>query len=103
MSGLLRSGLGLTGALMLLHAGYSAFESLTYEKALDPSSQLEIPLDVRNESAILTLEIRLETVLSVVLLCLAVVLGAAELKPAKWREWTNQQERENPGYISVNT
>jgi hypothetical protein len=50
----------------------------------------------------LTLQIGLETVLSVVLLCLAVVLGAAELKPAKWREWTNQQERENPGYLRVN-
>jgi hypothetical protein len=46
MSVVIRSTLGLTGAVMLLHAGYSAFESLTYEKSLDPTSQLEIPLDV---------------------------------------------------------
>jgi hypothetical protein len=32
---------------MLLHAGYSAFEALTYEKAVDPIAALEIPLDVR--------------------------------------------------------
>jgi hypothetical protein len=47
MSLLIRSTLGFTGAVMLLHAGYSAFEFLTYEKSLDPTSQLEIPLDVR--------------------------------------------------------
>jgi hypothetical protein len=46
------------------------------------------------------MQIRLETVVSVVLLCIAVVLGAAELKPAKWREWTNLQERENSGYVT---
>ena len=31
---------------MLLHAGYSAFEALTYEKSIDPTTPLEIPLDV---------------------------------------------------------
>jgi len=31
---------------MLLHAGYSASESLAYEKSVDPSSPLQIPLDV---------------------------------------------------------
>ena len=46
MSIVVRSALGVTGTVMLLHAGYSAFESLTYEKSLDPSSRLEIPLDV---------------------------------------------------------
>jgi len=86
----MRNTLGIAGAVMLLHAGYSAFESLTYEKSLDPSSRLELPLDIR-----------LETVVSVILLCIAVVLGAAELKPAKWREWTNLQERENPGGMNI--
>jgi hypothetical protein len=46
MNVVVRSTLGVTGTLMLVHAGYSAFESLTYKKALDPSSRLEIPLDV---------------------------------------------------------
>ena len=42
----LHRGLGLTGALILLHAGYSAFESLSYAKSINPASPLEIPLDV---------------------------------------------------------
>ena len=37
---------------MLIHAGYSAFESLSYEKALDPSAELQIPLDVCLSSAV---------------------------------------------------
>jgi hypothetical protein len=41
-----RVALGTLGGLMLLHAGYSAFEALTYEKAVDPTAALEIPLDV---------------------------------------------------------
>lgn len=100
MSTLVRSALGVTGTVMLLHAGYSAFESLTYEKSLDPSSRLEIPLDVlfKVTSKTDNLQIRLETVVSVILLCLAVVFNSAELKPVKWREWTNQQEHESPGY-----
>jgi hypothetical protein len=27
------------------------------------------------------------------------VLGSAEPKPVKWREWANKQESENPGYF----
>jgi len=41
-----RVALGSLGGLMLLHAGYSAFEALTYEKSIDPTTPLEIPLDV---------------------------------------------------------
>lgn len=48
------------------------------------------------------MQIRVETVVSVVLLCIAVVLSSAELRPVKWREWTNSQELENPGYDLVN-
>ena len=39
---------------------------------------------------------------SVVLLCIAVVLSSAELRPVNWREWTNAQELENPGYDMAN-
>jgi len=41
-----RGILGILGTVMLLHAGYSASESLAYEKSVDPSSPLQIPLDV---------------------------------------------------------
>jgi hypothetical protein len=37
-----RVALGSLGGLMLLHAGCSAFEALTYEKAVDPIAALEI-------------------------------------------------------------
>src|SRR5436190_10770852 len=53
MSVLVRNALGVTGTVMLLHAGYSAFESLTYEKSLDPSARLEIPLDVSLQNFLL--------------------------------------------------
>jgi len=53
MSIVIRSALGITGTVMLLHAGYSAFESLTYEKSLDPSSRLELPLDVSLQKVLL--------------------------------------------------
>ena len=98
MSMLVRSALGVTGTVMLLHSGYSAFESLKYEKSLDPSSRLETPLDVIPQKLfkLTFLQIRLETVVSVILLCLAVVLNSSELKPVKWREWANSQERETP-------
>jgi hypothetical protein len=42
------------------------------------------------------MKIKIETVVSVLLLCLAVVLNSAEMKPVKWREWASKQERENP-------
>jgi hypothetical protein len=38
-----RIALGSLGGLMLLHVGCSAFEALTYEKAVDPIAPLEIP------------------------------------------------------------
>lgn len=40
--------------------------------------------------------------MSVALLCLAVVLSSAELKPVKWREWANLQEHENPKSLLLN-
>lgn len=48
-----------------------------------------------------SIKIKIETVVSVVLLCLAVVLNSAEMKPVKWREWASKQERENSRYIHL--
>lgn len=44
------------------------------------------------------MQIQVETVVAVILLCITIVLESSELKPVKWREWANQQEKENPGY-----
>jgi hypothetical protein len=40
-------------------------------------------------------KIKIETLVSVLLLCLAVVLNSVDMKPVKWREWASKQEREN--------
>ena len=53
--GVATRALGAIGTIMLLHAGYSAFESLTYEKSLDPD-HLEIPLDVGHLSTTLMVD-----------------------------------------------
>lgn len=49
--------------------------------SLDP--KIDLPLDIT-----------LETLFSVLLLCVGVVLGSPELKPIQWREWAGKQQRE---------
>ncbi|KAL7275206.1 hypothetical protein RUND412_001854 [Rhizina undulata] len=65
-------------SLLLLHSCYSAHEHST----VHPSSN-ELPLDIT-----------LETILSVTLLCVGIVGGGWELKPISWRVWSGQLERE---------
>lgn len=45
----------------------------------------------------LPLDISIETVLSVVFICVGLVLGAEELKPISWRVWAGRAERESGG------
>lgn len=42
----------------------------------------------------LPLDITIETLLSVLLLCAGVVLGSPDLKPIQWRVWAGKLERE---------
>jgi len=50
------------------------------------SSQTSLPLDIT-----------IETLASVLILCVGVVLGAQELKPIQWRVWAGRMEREKRG------
>lgn len=45
----------------------------------------------------LPLDITIETLASVLILCVGVVLGAQELKPIQWRVWAGRMEREKRG------
>lgn len=45
----------------------------------------------------LPLDVSIETILSVVFICVGLVLGAEELKPISWRVWAGNMERESGG------
>ncbi|KAK3651213.1 hypothetical protein LTR56_002071 [Elasticomyces elasticus] len=87
------TGLNFVGVLFLSHAVYSAYEhSLLPSSRLPqpPSSILPASLDPKVN---LPLDIILETLFSVFLLCAGVVLSSADLKPIQWRVWAGQLER----------
>ncbi|KAJ9609747.1 hypothetical protein H2200_006075 [Cladophialophora chaetospira] len=71
----------LVGLLSLFHAAYSAHEF----------SALSLKL---HKNAALPLDIKLETLGSVLLACLGLVLGSDSLKPVSWSAWAGQIERE---------
>ena len=69
-----------------------------YEHSLLPSSS-QLPPSTRFLPAVLDpkvnlpLDITLETLLSVVLLCVGVVLSSPDLKPIQWNVWAGKLER----------
>lgn len=78
------------GAILLAHACYSAYEhsaphAISPQHSL-PASQFPLPLDIS-----------IETILSVVFICVGLVLGAEELKPISWRVWAEKAEQESGG------
>ncbi|KAL2043285.1 hypothetical protein N7G274_003591 [Stereocaulon virgatum] len=86
------------GLLLLSHACYSAYEHSTLltispqSSSLKPTATFSLP-----PSASLPLDISLETILSVIMICAGLVVGAEELKPITWRAWAGKVERENGG------
>ena len=82
------------------HSCYSAYEhhSLTTSSSFNPPpSSLSSPL-VPNANSGLPLDISIETIASVLSICLGLVVGSEELKPISWRVWAGQAEREQgPG------
>ncbi|MCJ1444466.1 MAG: hypothetical protein MMC23_004968 [Stictis urceolatum] len=85
------------GSLLLLHAAYSAHEYTTLLTHTAPSSSSPStqPLTVPQTSSLssLPLDITLETIASVILLCVAIVGASEELKPISWRAWAGQIEQ----------
>jgi len=82
----------LIGALLLAHAGYSAHEHTVLLQTLSlssssPQSQATLPTSI-------PLDITIETLISVLLLAVGIVLSAEPLKPISWRVWAGQIEKE---------
>ena len=92
---------------------YSAYEhSLLH--AINPQLATHAAIASKQNAAAtaLPLDISLETVISVVLICTGLVLGAEELKPIQWRVWAGKMERsggggpyqgleERPGFVDI--
>jgi len=74
------------GLLLLVHAGYSAHEFSTLYGHQHPASSSSLPLDIQ-----------IETVVSIMLLCLGLVAGAERLKPISWNVWAGNIEKEGGG------
>ncbi|KAI4174767.1 MAG: hypothetical protein LQ343_002138 [Gyalolechia ehrenbergii] len=85
----------ILGAILLSHACYSAYEHASLYAAA-PSSAAPAQAS-STSSTTLPLDISLETVVSVILICIGLVLGAEKLKPISWRVWAGQVERESGG------
>ncbi|MCJ1417680.1 hypothetical protein MMC32_004024 [Xylographa parallela] len=82
------------GALLLLHACYSAHEHASLSTSLSTTSSL-LPASITPSSqavssSSLPLDISLETLASVLLICVGLVLGAEELRPISWRVWASR-------------
>ncbi|KAF8461912.1 membrane magnesium transporter-domain-containing protein [Kalaharituber pfeilii] len=63
---------------------YSVHEHSTIAAAASSTTSPSLPLDII-----------LETIISVSLLCTGIVLSGWELRPIRWRIWAGQLEREN--------
>lgn len=75
------------------HSVYSSYEHSLLPAASQPpppSSYLPRALDPKIN---LPLDIALETLISVGLLCVGVVMSSAELKPIQWNVWAGRLER----------
>ncbi|KAI5811674.1 membrane magnesium transporter-domain-containing protein [Peziza echinospora] len=70
-------------SILLTHSCYSAHEHTATAPTTTTTTTTTLPLDII-----------LETLLSVSLLCVGIVLAGWELKPIAWRIWAGQQERE---------
>ena len=72
---------------------YSSYEhSLLPSSAQPPAPSSFLPTSLDPKINI-PLDITLETIFSVLLLCVGVVLGSSDLKPIRWNAWAGQLER----------
>ena len=81
---------------------YSAYEHSTLSTFSSSRSSSSVPATatatIQNiRSANLPPDISLETIISVVFICVGLVSGAEDLKPISWRVWAGIAERESGG------
>lgn len=78
---------------MSYHSVYSSYEhSLLPSSSVPPPRSSIIPR-LLDPAINLPLDIALETVFSVLLLCVGVVMSSPELKPIQWNVWAGRLER----------
>ena len=108
--GLVANVINLLGAVFLSHAYVTLLRPASilltpidsvyssYEHSLLPSSARPPPASSILPESLdpkinIPLDITLETILSVFLLCVGVVLGSSDLKPIRWNVWAGKMER----------
>ncbi|KAF2862782.1 hypothetical protein K470DRAFT_212195 [Piedraia hortae CBS 480.64] len=84
--------INLVGVILLSHAVYSAYEFSLLPNTPSPPVIKAIPA-LLDPKINLPLDIVLETIVSVLLLCLGVVLSSPKLEPIQWRVWAGMLER----------
>lgn len=76
--------------LILIHRSvYSAYEHAQLPRDTTTTSSQDSP--TRHE---LPLDITIETLVSVAILCLGLVTSSAELRPIQWKTWAGKIEKE---------
>ena len=68
-----------------------------YSISHQPSNLASTPISSSPMLASLPLDISLEVVISVIMICVGLVVGAEDLKPITWRVWAGNVERESGG------
>ena len=83
--------------VLKLRRCYSAYEHSALH-AISPHQSTIVSLPALQPPTVgLPLDISIETILSVILICVGLVCGAEELKPISWRVWAGKAERESGG------
>ncbi|PMD17440.1 hypothetical protein NA56DRAFT_578740 [Hyaloscypha hepaticicola] len=93
------TGLGL---LFLAHACYSAHEhSALHSTSTAALSSIASHSTTASNVTSLPIDISIETVVAVFVICVGLVLGSPELRPIQWRVWAGKIEREGEkGFMS---
>ncbi|KAK3672704.1 hypothetical protein LTR78_007516 [Recurvomyces mirabilis] len=89
----LATAVNILGMLFLAHAVYSAYEHSLLPSSSTPTAASYILPQALDPKVNLPLDITLETLFSVFLLCAGVVLSSPELKPIQWNVWAGRLER----------
>ena len=76
---------------------YSAYELSTLKAISSQHVSVSSSQASQFPSLGIPLDISIETIFSVVFICVGLVLGAEELKPVSWRVWAGKAERESEG------
>lgn len=70
---------------------------MSYSISHQPSNLATTPNSSSPTLDSLPIDISLEVVISVIMICVGLVVGAEDLKPITWRVWAGNVERESGG------